>query len=127
MSSAGAFGRSRRERRSGPTGYWSLMHTNGDEAFIEEAAALRVIAKHLTETRPELAPVAKATTHRIEEARNVPHPRDAELALATASRALRAAWLCAVTADTAGVLRSPTEKESERLGRRHDAYGYERD
>lgn len=43
------------------------------------------------------------------------------------ARKVRAYWLRAVAAETAWVLRSPTERETHWLSAEHDSFGYERD
>ena len=86
------------------------------------------LARSLTGVRPDM----KATEDEVEAVTRVAgalsSPRSVELAFEEGARRLRAGWLRSVAAETARVLRSPTEHEIHRLARTsHDAFGYERD
>lgn len=94
----------------------------------EEAEALIGLARSLTHSRPDMAAVASDVEAQVEAALGCEAPIEVERAFEAAARRLRAGWLKSVAAETARVLRSPTEREIERLEHsRHDAYGYERD
>lgn len=94
----------------------------------DEGAALVELARSLTHSRADMAPIADEIQALVEGAVRCGTPLDVERGLEQAARRLRAGWLRSVAAETARVLRSPTEREVERLTRsRHDAYGYERD
>ncbi len=93
-----------------------------------EATALIELARALTQSRPEMEPTLREIEALVETALNRAAPIEVELGFEQAARRLRTAWLKSVAAETARVLRSPTERETKRLERsRHDAYGYERD
>jgi hypothetical protein len=93
-----------------------------------EADALIDLAHSLTLSRPDMQATARDVEAQLHAAVKCDCPLDFEVGCEQAARRLRAGWLKSVAAETAHVLRSPTEREIERLGRsRHDAYGYERD
>jgi hypothetical protein len=93
-----------------------------------EAEALIGLARSLAASRAEMAATAADVEAAVMAALGAPAPIEVERGFDAAGRRLRAGWLKAVAAETAGVLRSPTEREMERLAHsRHDAYGYERD
>jgi hypothetical protein len=93
-----------------------------------EADALIALARSLTRSRSDLQATAQAVEAQVEAALKCVAPIDVERGFEQAARSLRAGWLRSVAAETARVLRSPTEREIEGLNRsRHDAYGYERD
>lgn len=97
-----------------------------EKALHDEAKALRVLARALAETRSDFG----GSDHFEDELDAALGECDAascENKLEKASRRLRAHWLRSVAAETARVLRSPTEAEVGALARRHDAFGYERD
>lgn len=94
----------------------------------DEATALVGLAQALTRSRPDLAATAEEVEAIVRAASASSAPIEVERGFEQAARRLRAGWLRSVAAETARVLRSPTEREVERLTRsRHDAYGYERD
>src|SRR5690348_8579979 len=71
---------------------------------------------------------AEAVEALVEAALRCATPIEMERGYEQAAWRLRADWLKSVAAETARVLRSPTEREIARLARSpHDAYGYERD
>jgi hypothetical protein len=75
-----------------------------------------------------MAATAQDAEALVEAALGCGVPKEAELGFDQAARRLRAGWLRSVAAETARVLRSPTEREIVHLEHsRHDAYGYERD
>lgn len=93
-----------------------------------EAQALIELARSLTLSRSDMLATAREVEALVAAAVRCGEPRDVELGFERAARRLRAGWLGSVAAETAQVLRSPTESEIDRLSRsRHDAYGYERD
>lgn len=86
------------------------------------------LARSLAASRPEFQATADEVEALLETALAQSAPIDVELGFEQAARRLRAGWLRSVAAESARVMRSPTEREVERLERsRHDAYGYERD
>lgn len=94
----------------------------------QEAEALIAMGTSMVRSRPDMA----ATLHDVEtildEAIRQRASIETERGFEQAGRRLRSGWLKSVAAETARVLRSPTEREIERLEHsRHDAYGYERD
>ncbi len=94
----------------------------------QEADALTALARSLQRTRPDLEGLTREVGSLAAEALGASRPIEAERTLEQAARRLRAGWLGSVAAETARVLRSPTEREAERLARRRrDSYGYERD
>jgi hypothetical protein len=93
-----------------------------------EADALVGLARSLALSRPGLEAMVRGVDALVAEALERDSPLEAERGFEQAARRLRADWLKSAAAETARVLRSPTEHEIERLARsRHDAYGYERD
>jgi len=101
----------------------SLHDPNG-----EEADALVALAQSLAASRPDVEATAREVEALVDEALGREAPIEVERGFEQAARRLRIGWLKAVAAETARVLRSPTEREVERLAHsRHDAYGYERD
>jgi len=98
------------------------------DANQEEAAALAGLGRSLAVARPDMAAAAGEVEALAAAALTCAAPIEIERGLEQAARRLRAGWLKSVAAETARVLRSPTEREVERLARSpHDAYGYERD
>jgi len=94
----------------------------------EEAEALTVLARSLTCSRSDMKATAAEVEALVDAAVHSDVPIEAERGFEQAARRLRAGWLRSVAAETARVLRSPTEREIARLEHsRHDAYGYERD
>lgn len=94
----------------------------------DEGAALVGLARSLTRVRSDMAATTEEVQSLVRAAAAAAAPIEAERAFEQAALRLRAGWLRSVAAETARVLRSPTEREVERLARsRHDAYGYERD
>ena len=94
----------------------------------QEADALRGLAHSLTLSRPDMRATACEVETQVAAALASPTAIEAERAFDHVARGLRAAWLKSVAAETAGVMRSPTEREVVRLEHgRHDVYGYERD
>src|SRR4051794_20727539 len=93
-----------------------------------EADALVELARSLTLSRSDMEATARDVEALVAAALRCAAPLEVELGFDRAARRLRAGWLQSVAAETARVLRSPTEREIERLARSpHDAYGYERD
>lgn len=93
-----------------------------------EADALIDLARALTRSRCDMATTLPEVETQVAAALGCAAPLDVERGFEQAARRLRAGWLKSVAAETARVLRSPTEREIERLAHsRHDAYGYERD
>ena len=93
-----------------------------------EAEALIELANSLRSSRSDIAAMVREVEALVAGAVGCSQPIEVELGFEQAARRLRAGWLGSVAAETARVLRSPTEIEVERLSRsRHDAYGYERD
>jgi hypothetical protein len=93
-----------------------------------EADALIDLARSLRVARPDVEATAREVEELVQAALSRDAPIDVERGFEQAARRLRAGWLRSVAAETARVLRSPTEREFERLAHsRHDAYGYERD
>ena len=93
-----------------------------------EAEALVELARSLAHSRPDMAATAEEVRALAHAALACGAPIELERGFELAARRLRAGWLRSVAAETARVLRSPTEREIERLASsRHDAYGYERD
>ena len=93
-----------------------------------EAQALAGLARSLAAARADLQPTAVEVEAMAGAALACGAPIEIERGFDAAARRLRAGWLKSVAAETARVLRSPTEHDIERLARaRHDAYGYERD
>jgi hypothetical protein len=92
-----------------------------------EAHALVDLACSLALSRSGMAATVRAVEALVDVALERDAPLEVELGLEQAARRLRADWLKSVAAETAGFLRSPTEREIERLAQgRHGAYGYER-
>ncbi|HSV01957.1 MAG TPA: hypothetical protein VLI41_02020 [Phenylobacterium sp.] len=93
-----------------------------------EAEALTALARALAASRPDMEPTLREIEGLAAAALGRPAPIEVERGFEQAARRLRTGWLRSVAAETARVLRSPTEREIERLAHsRHDAYGYERD
>lgn len=93
-----------------------------------EANALIDLAHSLALSRSNMKATAADVEMLVDAALKCDAPMKVELGFEQAARRLRAGWLKSVAAETARVLRSPTEREVERLAHgRHDAYGYERD
>ena len=104
------------------------MAPRQDDPNRQEAGALVELARSLSRARGDLDATAQDVEGLVAAALERRAPIEAELGLEQAARWLRAGWLKSVAAETARVLRSPTEREIERLERSpHDAYGYERD
>ena len=104
------------------------MAPRQDDPNRQEADALVGLARSLSRARSDLDATAQDVERLVAAALERRAPIEAELGLEQAARRLRAGWLKSVAAETARVLRSPTEREIERLERSpHDAYGYERD
>ena len=102
---------------------WTLHDRNRSEA--DELIGL---AHALARSRGDLGPTTADVEAAVREALGGATPLAVEQGFEHAARRLRAGWLRSVAAETARVLRSPTEREVERLAKgRHDAYGYERD
>src|SRR5579884_3974443 len=99
-----------------------------DDGNENEAQALIALAAALAQARSDMETARAEVEALVAEALASARPMDVELGFEQAARRLRAGWLRSVAAETARVLRSPTESEIERLEHsRHDAYGYERD
>jgi hypothetical protein len=93
-----------------------------------EAEALIDLARSLARSRSDMQAAAEEVEALAGAAVERHAPMEVELGFEQAALRLRAGWLRSVAAETARVLRSPTERQIERLERsRHDAYGYERD
>jgi hypothetical protein len=103
-------------------------HVDPRDSNRAEAGALIGLARSLTASRDDMQATALEVEALVDAALARAAPIDVERGFDAAARRLRAGWLRSVAAETARVLRSPTEREIERLAKsRHDAYGYERD
>lgn len=104
------------------------QHPRDLAAAQAERGELLALLDRMIEARPEIRVSAEALASALgplvgtEEA-----PSRIEFQLERFSRQLRALWLRSVAAETAWVLRSPTEPEVSWLSAEHDAFGYERD
>src|SRR5579871_6626634 len=92
-------------------------------------AELRGIAALLAKRAPQIEPAIAAIDQGLAERLSLnAHPAEAELALETYTRDLRAIWLRFCAAEAARAYRSPTQGQIERLEHScHDSFGYERD
>ena len=97
-------------------------------ATRQEGHDLIQLLDWLVECRPAMAPLADGLAQALHaELAMSRTPHVIEQHLERFSRDLRALWLRSVAAETARVLRSPTEQEEERMSAEHDSFGYERD
>ena len=94
---------------------------------LEEADELRGISSAIAGVRGQVAPDIDRALAAFDEAMENAPPPEAELAAETFARTLRSLWLISAGREAASVYRSPTAGETERIARRHDGFGYERD
>ena len=99
-----------------------------DRYGLAEADELRALARQLVEHNEFVEDDIDFHT-RVFDAALVAasHPVEAEQAAETFARSLRRIWLEAAAHEAASVFRSPTKRETQRIGLAHDAFGYERD
>lgn len=97
------------------------------DALADEARELRQMARRLSRHSPKLAAPIAALQSTLDAALATAEPPAAERAAETFARSLRTLWLDAAAREASSVYRSPTANETQRIGRQHDAFGYERD
>lgn len=97
------------------------------DALAAEAHELRLMGRRLSRLNPKLAGPISALQSTLDAAITGAEPPVAERAAEAFARSLRALWLDAAARDASSVYRSPTAHETQRIGRNHDAFGYERD
>lgn len=102
-------------------------HLADIDALSAEARDLRVLARRLARHAPRLTTQIAALQSTLDAALTTAEPAVAERAAEAFVRSLRALWLDAAGREASTVFRSPTANETQRIGRRHDAFGYERD
>lgn len=117
--------------RTVPLGRFDTLVQDRKESALaarREAKEIAWLLEELIALRPVLAEPGERLVQAIDQdLRGGLDAYGTECRLDRFSRDVRALWLRSVAAETACVLRSPTEQEAERLSRRHDSYGYERD
>lgn len=107
---------------------WLFADMDDLAATHEEKQELGQLLNRLMTCRPAIAPRAERMADALDANLAKCHtPHAIEWKLEQFSRDLRALWLRSVAAETSLVLRSPTEPEEERISRKHDSFGYERD
>ncbi len=101
-------------------------HLADPDALSIEARDLRVLGRRLARHAPRLSTQIAALQSAFDAAPSA-DPHLAERAAETFARSLRSLWLDAAGREASTVFRSPTANETQRIGKRHDAFGYERD
>lgn len=102
-------------------------HLAEPNALSAEARDLRLLGRRLSRHAPRLSAPIAALQSTFDGAIATAEPHMAERAAEAFTRSLRSLWLDAAGREASTVLRSPTASETQRIGRRHDAFGYERD
>lgn len=99
-----------------------------DQHDLAEARELRDLAHQLVAANEFIEDDIDFLT-RVFDANltNARHPIEAEQAVEAFARGLRRLWLETAAHEAASVFRSPTETETKKIARHHDAFGYERD
>jgi len=102
-------------------------HLADTDALSAEARDLRVLGRRLSRYAPRLSTQIAALQSTFDAAIATAEPYAAERAAEVFVRSLRSLWLDAAGREASTVQRSPTASETQRIGKRHDAFGYERD
>jgi hypothetical protein len=102
-------------------------HLADTSALGAEARDLRLLGRRLARHAPRLSSQITTLQATFDAALATAEPYMAERAAEAFTRSLRSLWLEAAGREASTVFRSPTANETQRIGKRHDAFGYERD